>query len=174
MKSSTRQTSPRRIHARLAVLLMFAVLVSSCATTRSQLQTKPTGSSRMASAVTSQWVKVRSNPPTWYPRGTPADCPTDHRSGEWVYAKDAAGTSYFIPLHGMARDQRKSLVKEALAARSARKQVQVVAEDCALCLKEAGNIVVGVPLTMLALYGASASSPNQTVSDFELIRPFSP
>jgi hypothetical protein len=30
----------------------------------------------------------------------------------------ALGTLYFIPLHGMAKDQRKSLVKEALAARS--------------------------------------------------------
>jgi hypothetical protein len=72
----------------------------------------------------------------------------------------------------MARDQRKSLVKDALAARSNRKQAQVATEDCAICIQEAGNIVVGVPLTILALYGASASSPNQTVSDFELIRLF--
>ena len=127
---------------------------------------------RMAPAVTSQWVKVRSNPPTWYPRGTPADCPTDHRSGEWIHTGDSQGTSYFIPLHGMARDQRKSLVKDALAARSTRKQALVAAEDCAICIQEAGNIVVGGPLTILALYGASASSPNQTVSDFELIRLF--
>lgn len=172
MKFSARQTSPRRIPGRPAVLLMLAVIVSSCATPRSQLRTGATGSSRMAPAVTSQWVKVRSNPPTWYPRGTPADCPTDHRSGEWVYAEDAAGTRYFIPLHGMATGQRKSLVKEALAARSARKQLRSSTEDCAICIKEAGNIAVGVPLTMLALYGASASSPDLTVSDIELIRPF--
>jgi|GEM_PF-1426418 len=172
MKSPTRQTSPGRIPGRLAVLLMLAVLVTSCATPRSQLRTEPTGSSGMAPAVTSQWVKVRSNPPTWYPRGTPADCPTDHRSGEWIRTGDSQGTRFFIPLHVTQTIPRQTLIKDALAARSTRKQAQVAAEDCAICIQEAGNIVVGVPLTILALYGASASSPNQTVSDFELIRLF--
>ena len=98
--------------------------------------------------------------------------PDDHRSGEWIHTGDALGTRFFIPLHVTQTIPRQTLIKDALAARGYRKQAEVAAEDCAICIQEAGNIVVGVPLTILALYGASASSPNQTVSDFELIRLF--
>ena len=115
------------------------------------------------SAGGANWVKVRSNPPTWYPRGTRIDCPIDHRSGEWIHTEDSQGTRFFIPLHVTGTIPRQTLVKEALAARSTRKKFRNSANNCAICIQEAGNIVVGVPLTMLALYSASASSPNQTV-----------
>ncbi|MDA7651994.1 hypothetical protein N8582_02245 [Akkermansiaceae bacterium] len=63
------------------------------------------------------WVKVSSEPPTWYPRGVPADHPTDYRSGEWIHLKDTANTRFFIPLHGLLSEKRKALEAEAMAAR---------------------------------------------------------
>ena len=163
MKSSARQTSPGRIPGRLAVLLLLTVLASSCATTRSsQLRTEPTGSSRMAPAVTSQWVKVRSNPPTWYPRGTPADCPTDHRSGEWIHTGDEFGTCYFIPLHGMAKDKHASLFKEALAARSPGKVRMIAREDAQQQLQQSALFLFGLTPPGWVYFLRQADSPSAT------------
>lgn len=178
MDTSTQPTSsvmkPPNLHHLAATILPAALLLSQCAPTPTPKPTKDTAPcTATAVAVPSRhWVKVSSRPPTFYPRGVAADCPTDCQSGEWVHTGDALNSRYFIPLHGCGGIPRQTLVKEALAARSARKQLRSSAEDCAICIKETGNIVVGVPLTMLALYGASASSPNQTVDDLELIRPF--
>jgi hypothetical protein len=162
MKSSARQTSPGRIPGRLAVLLLLTVLVSSCATPRSQLRTEPTGSSRMAPAITNRWVKVRVNPPTWYPRGTRADCPTDHRSGEWIRTEDALGTLYFIPLHGMAKDQRKSLLKEALATRSPGKVRRIAREDTQQQLQQSALFLFGLTPPGWVYFLRQADSPSAT------------
>jgi hypothetical protein len=74
------------------------------------------------------WVKVSSRPPTFYPRGVAADYPTDFRSGEWVYTGDAQGTRFFIPLRGIVGIPRKTLIDEALSARSEEKKRQIAAD----------------------------------------------
>ncbi len=160
---------------RALILLLFAISLSSCATTSQQ----PHAPSRIApdpsGAVSGHWVKVRSNPPTWYPRGTRSDCPTDFRNGEWVDTGDRDGTRYFIPLHVSGGIPRETLLKEALAARGTDAHRPSVCAKSASFVKVVGNIVVGTPLTLLALYGAAASSPDGEVhGDWEPIVPFRP
>jgi len=141
-----------RTAGRFAVLLVLVALINSCSTTVSQLRTVPAGSPSIAPAATSRWVKIHPDPPTWYPRGTPADHPTDYRSGEWLYTEDAVGSRYFIPVRGIAKERREALRKEALAARSPRKVARIAGED-ALRVVGAGaaTVLVLTPPGLLAL-----------------------
>lgn len=129
----------RRTAANLAVSLL-GICLSCCATT------PPTDPSPPP-APNANWVKVRSTPPTWYPRGTPAGCATDGQSGEWVNTGDAADTRFFIPFHGPSDFPRRTLVNEALAARSERKKRQITDEDRAEFTRKALNI----PLSIAAM-----------------------
>ncbi len=65
------------------------------------------------------WHKVDHSPPTYFPKGVPADHPTAFSDGSWVFTGDKAKTRYFIPLHGVAS---KSLKREAMARRTPEKQ----------------------------------------------------
>lgn len=161
--------------SRSIIRLIFAISLSSCATTPQQPHAPSRPALDETVAASGHWVKVRSNPPTWYPRGTRSDCPTGFRSGEWVETGDRDGTRYFIPLHVSGGIPRKTLVKEALAARVTDAHRPSVCEKSASFVKMVGNIVVGTPLTLLALYGAAASSPDGEVhGDWEPIAPFRP
>ena len=166
-------SSPIRV--RLKVVLLLGIGLTSCAPSSSKWQPATKSPSTATQAASANWVKVRSNPPTWYPRGTRTDYPTDFRSGEWVSTGDRQGSRYFIPVHVTGTIPRQTLVKEALAAGSTRKQVGIATEDCVECLKTTGNLVVGVPLTILALYGAQAATDNRVTSDdYQFIAPFGP
>jgi hypothetical protein len=104
-----------------------------------------------------KWVKVSSQPPTYYPGGVPADCPTDHWSGEWVYTGDEKGTRYFIPLHGMG-DKREALVHDALSKRSALKLDTIEAEDREILVRNVRNqILYGPPTYALCLMAAAGA-----------------
>ena len=93
----------------------------------------------MPPAPSTNWVKVSSNPQTWYPRGVPADCPTDHHNGEWVYTENSQNARYFIPLHSLPQNRRADLLDEALAARTPDKVARIAREDAEMvarsCLK---------------------------------------
>ena len=92
-------------------------MVISCASPGNPVRPHRAAQTSIQAAPNRQWVKVRDHPPTWYPRGIPADCPTDHRNGDWVFTEDAQGTCFFIPRHIPQPAQRKQLLAEALAAR---------------------------------------------------------
>ena len=96
----------------LTSLGILVAVTCSCSTSR-----EVDSSTHVAPEMGKGWVKVSSEPPTWYPRGVPADHPTDYRSGEWIYLKDRTDTRFFIPLHGLLTDKRKALEAEAMAAR---------------------------------------------------------
>ncbi len=102
----------RRSGCQFTSLVILAAVTSSCATSK-----KSDPSTHVAPAIGRSWVKVKSKPPTWYPRGVPADHPTDFYSGEWFYLEDTADTRFFIPIHGLLPDKRKALKAEAMAAR---------------------------------------------------------
>lgn len=68
------------------------------------------------------WSKVRSNPPTYFPKGVSADHPTTASDGMWVKTGDAAGTQYFIPARGV---DTKGLIAEAMAARTPEERKKV-------------------------------------------------
>jgi hypothetical protein len=124
-------------HGPMHLLLVIGLV--SCASTPPQ----PHASAKAGQPVriSDHWVKVRSNPPTYYPRGTPSDYPTDFQSGEWVHTGDENDTRYFLPLRGLSSERRTTLLHEALAARSpnmknqiAREDATRVAKDCATAL----------------------------------------
>lgn len=119
------------IHRVLPVIvcLLFAIASISC-----QTNTPPTVAVQQP-VTCKNWVKVSSQPPTYYPRGTSSDCPTDFRSGEWVQTGDEKGTRYFIPLHGLTHERRSNLLYEALAARSPNMKNQIAREDASLAAK---------------------------------------
>lgn len=93
------------------------------------------------------WVKVSSDPPTFYPSGVSAGCPTDLKSGEWVYTGDTRNTRYFIPFRGCGA-RRPTLIKEALSARCEQKLNQIKSEDTALRDKNLATAIVFGPLIM--------------------------
>jgi hypothetical protein len=109
--------------------LIVVAGLTSCAPTTQAPQITTTRSHQVAASPGDRWVKVRANPPTWYPRGTSTDCATGFRDGEWIYTEDSQGTRLFIPLKGLAADRRKELLAEALAARSPEKVSKITTEE---------------------------------------------
>lgn len=89
-------------------LLFAAMAFASCGT-------GSPGKSGPVALQPSHWSKVKDSPPTYYPKGVSADCPTAVSDGMWVMTGDAAGTRYFIPARGV---DTKGLTEEALAART--------------------------------------------------------
>lgn len=150
------------IHRLLAgvACLVFALAGVSCRTNG-----VPPPAVLPATVTRSQWVKVSSRPPTYYPRGVAADCPTDHWSGEWVFTGDDLGTRYFIPFHGLGGADRQSLVHQALAARSERKLAQTAKEDDEILARNIRNMALFGPptyagLLLAAMGGATSFEPD--------------
>lgn len=107
-----------------AVVFLAAGMLGSCGTTAVPPEHAAGNAASMPSrdrSVTRNWVKVRDKPPVWVPRGVAADVlvSSDHRNGEWVFARDDRDTRFYIPLHGLPHDRRDALVREALAMRDA-------------------------------------------------------
>lgn len=129
------------------LLPALACLISGMALTACQTTSNSPGPTRVPmSTAAANWVKVSSQPPTYYPAGVPADCPTDHFSGEWVYTGDERGSRYFIPLHGLDGIRRQILVADALGNLSDQKRNQINAEDWELNQRAVRNVVLFGPL----------------------------
>jgi hypothetical protein len=134
MNFPTPQNLLRRSHRPPLCQIRIAVLAAwcgvGCLLLASCQSSNPPPAPPVTRAQASQhWVKVASNPPTFFPRGVSSDCPTDFQSGEWVMAGDPAGTRYFIPFQCPGRVPRRDLIHAALALRSDEKLQQVAAED---------------------------------------------
>jgi hypothetical protein len=96
------------------------------------------------------WTQVATNPPTYYPRGVPADCDSDFHSGEWVYTENDSDTRFFIPFKGIPPVKRQALLQEALALRSERKRNQIDTEG-KLNATTAGAAATAVALAPVVL-----------------------
>ena len=100
---------------------------------------------------------VASKPPTYYPRGVPADAPTNWGDGEWFRICDTAGTRYFIPFKTPAGTNRERLVSEVCSLRTDDYQRQTAAEDAAGTKDQAKRFVkhspVLVPLNTVLFFG---------------------
>lgn len=132
----------------LAAGCLCALLSAAC-----QSSGPPPAAKVLPSAAARHWVKVSSQPPTFYPRGAARDCPTDYRSGDWVQTGDAAGTRYFVPVGDPGGHSSRALLDEALAMQTDRKLAQTAAEDG----KGVGNFLkkapVLIPLNLLVMLG---------------------
>lgn len=122
--------------------LLLAMALTSC----QNLSNSPDTMRVPMSTAAANWVKVSSQPPTYYPVGVPVDCPTDHFSGEWVYTGDEQGTRYFIPLHGLDEIRRQILIADALENLSEDKRARINAEDRELRQRDVRNVVLFGPL----------------------------
>jgi hypothetical protein len=111
--------------------ILGAMLAASCATSPQSAVDRRAGEAAITRPPSERWVLVSRRPPTWYPRGTSADCRTDFRGGEWIDAGRADGTRFFIPTRGLSTEIRMALRREALAARHPAKVAQIAAEDAA-------------------------------------------
>ena len=108
---------------RSLVLLLFVSTLVSCQSIRSR-KSGPSGP--VPSALQSgHWQLIRKKPPTYFPKGIPADHPTDFRDGSWVYAGDKQSSRFFIPAHGTKVPQL-TLIAEAQQAMTpaARKELE--------------------------------------------------
>ena len=159
---------------RSVIVCVFSCFLAACTTGTNISRSDAARPITDETSPGSHWVQIRENPPTWYPRGTPWDCATDHHAGEWVETGDHKGTRYFIPLHDIGVIQRQSLVNEALAARSASKQARIAGEECEIFLGSLSDIIVGVPLTAMALCGTVGTSKHYGPEEIELINPLNP
>lgn len=130
--------SHHHLHAGLACLV-FAFTAISCRSTAPHSADVPKTVTR------SQWVKVSSQPPIYYPRGVAANTPTDHWSGEWVDTGDEHGTRYFVPFRGLGGTDRQMLVKEALSQRSEKKLAVIAAEDDEILARNIRNMALFGP-----------------------------
>lgn len=145
---SHKNTRHGRSLARLAALGFVAATISSCSTNPGKLDP----GTHAIPPVSKSWVKVRSKPPTWYPRGVAADYPTDHHSGSWIHAEDSLGTRFFIPYHGLPPNWREALKSEALAARNPKRVRQIANEDAKDKAATVAGYIVVAPI--MALGGA--------------------
>ena len=114
----------------LGILFLLGSL-ASCSSKSSSVTYQP-----------SHWHKVRSTPPTYFPKGVPANHPTGLRDGSWVFTGDKAKTRYFIPLRGVASN---NLITEARATMTANKRRKLK--------KEGGNDWPGKKMVKAGLFG---------------------
>lgn len=137
------------------LILPAALLLSQCAPTPPK-NTQPQAAA--ATVLSRHWVKVSSHPPTFYPRGVAADCPTDCQSGEWVHTGDAQDTRYFIPLRGLTKERRMGLRGEALAARTPTKMRQIARDDAAQVSGTCLGLLCVPPLAPIAIIAIAIAS----------------
>ena len=144
-----KRTRSYRAFVKVIICGFVASMMSSC----SSEPRKVDQSKHTVSKISNSWVKVRSRPPTWYPRGVPADHPTDFSNGSWTEAEDSLGTRFFIPTHGLPVALRKSLKAEALAARHPARAREMATEGVvkdvgAGAVGVVGNVILGIARTI--------------------------
>ena len=76
-------------------LLFLLGSLASCSTSAKSSQ---------ATFEPNHWHKVSDSPPTYFPKGVPANHPTGPNDGKWVLTEDGAKTSYFIPFRGVSNE----------------------------------------------------------------------
>lgn len=110
------QTANCHIHQMLGALGLLSLMgiLSSCST---GLNTD--SASAAVSFQSSDWNKVGNSPPTYYPKGVPADHPTGFSNGHWVLTEDRFDSRHLIPLHGVAT---KKLTSEAMTKMTPERQ----------------------------------------------------
>lgn len=163
----------RRVPVKCGTLsLLLSIGLVSC----SSVSTQSHGSRKASQPVrvSTHWEKVRSNPPTYYPRGTSRDVPTDFHNGEWVLTHHSDGKRFFVPFKVGNDVSRQTLLQEAMAILGPDPYRPDAGEQSVKLLKVAGNMVVAPPLLLMALYG-SQCYPNQEFSmNRNTFTPFDP
>jgi hypothetical protein len=155
MGEAMKTNDPLPCQLPVSACLLFAIAATSC-----QTHSEPPTVAVRQTVMRKNWVKVSSQPPTFYPKGVAANSPTDHWSGEWVDTGDENGTRYFIPLRGISGTNRQMLVKEALSQRSERKLAVIAAEDDEILARNIRNMALfGPPVYGTMILGMMVGVP---------------
>jgi hypothetical protein len=137
---------------RLLSLACGCLALASC-----QTASVPPSPATAARYQSEHWTKVAAKPPTYYPRGVPADAPVGWEDGEWFRICDAADTRYYIPFQVPAGPRRESLVSEVCSLRTDDYRHQIAKEDAAERKDQVKRLVkyspVLVPLNTVLLAG---------------------
>ena len=139
-------------YSRIGVLILCLVAAASLISWGTSLDAHRARIAGPGALETGHWTKVRKNPPTYFPKGMPADHQTDFRSGYWVMPGGAQGNQFFVPLRGYGALSEKDLIAEAWAAATpterARLEEEARREDRYRNIRK----IVGLPL-ILVPYG---------------------
>lgn len=76
----------------------------------------------------SQWNKVKSSPPTFFPKGISAKHPTGFSDGQWIESGDSAKTSFFIP-QGHPRTENLAAQARSMMTNEGRRKFKADASD---------------------------------------------
>ena len=123
----------------ITCFLLAAVLLVSCQATAPPV-------ARPSAPRSDHWVKVASHPPTYYPRGVPADAPNGPGDGEWVFTGDEQGTVFYLPLRNHGKVPRDVLLAEARSARSKKRLQEIARRDRELQMEAVVGATFGLPL----------------------------
>jgi len=151
--------------------LAIALMMSSCTSTSRSGHSSVKAVSALASP-TSNWCLVKSNPPTYYPKGFPAGSPTTHEDGDWIYA-GANGEQWFVPKNGVRGFTPEQLHKEAFS-RLTDEQHKAASADLKLTdiVLAAAGITVGsaiyVPIIMASGADPTGSTAKHVVESLGL------
>jgi hypothetical protein len=91
------------------------------------------------------WVKISEHPPSFQPRVCSGNKDTSYRSGDWFDIGDAAGSRYFVPFKVLGTIPRQKLIDEVLAARSEKKQRELIQTKNSDIVKSGGLLVLSLP-----------------------------
>jgi hypothetical protein len=103
--------------------------------------------------VQDHWVKISEHPPSFQPRVCVANNDTSYRSGDWFEIGDAAGSRFFIPFK--VAGSRQSLIDEVIAARSEKKQREILHTKVASRSKDSGLFLLSLPLGIVGGMGGA-------------------
>lgn len=152
-RSANRAVSPLNFHGpsvaaahvrRCLAGVLTVAMLASCQSAKVQ---------KTAAVDKSHWVKASDHPPSYVARGYDAASGTTYSEGEWIETGDEQGSRYFIPYKVTGPVRKPELVKEAMAARTEKKQEEIVAHNRQHLAKTVGLFVLGTPVW--SAYGAA-------------------
>lgn len=97
----------------------------------------------------SHWVKTSHQPPSYVARGYDPAAGTTSSEGEWIETGDAVGSRYFIPFRVTEPLSKTELVKEAMAARTEKKQRAITSDNKKELAKDVGLNLLAAPLHVM-------------------------
>ena len=144
------KTSPENPTLLLLTIVMMAF--TSCTST-SRMAKREESQARSGSVTAppapSDWYLVSNDPPTYFPKGIPADSPTSYKHGEWVYGGQNS-ERWFLPAKGLDQRKRQRLRDEALAMQTLRYRNKDTVENS---LEWTAEAIAYTTVAMLAVIG---------------------
>lgn len=142
--ATARRSSGARLH--FAACLALTGTLASCQSTKIKSPVP---------VIAEHWVKISDPPPAFQPRFCSGNNDTTYHSGDWFEIGDPAGSRYFVPFKVSGTIPRQKLIDEVVAARSERKQREVIHTQQSAAAKKGGLFLLSLPLGFAAGLGGA-------------------